>query len=223
MSDELFVKFNEFMKKGYINYDAEQFLAFLKEKGLEQGSDEYNKEMGLYTSVAMDRVLKTLLPELSSYDLSHEGTDIKTLYDVRKRELDQKNSEVKKAEPASVEIPVKPAVVAQPAIPTAPIEAPVAPATAPIEVPTEAPATAPITPNSQSTDQKIAMTEAVTVQEPSPSPVAVQAKTKSLGLVNPDVPVIKKDKNINYGYANIVLMSIIVMIIVAIICVFIFL
>lgn len=226
MSDELFVKFNEFIKKGYLNYDAEQFLALLKEKGLEQGTEEYNKEMDIYASVTFDKVLKTILPELLSYDLNHAGTDIKTLYAVRKRELEQSSFEVKKEE--------KPASVEQPVPATAPIEAPTAPATGPVEVPAETPLTAPIEPSNtglqdgltpdiridQDINQKIANSEAITDQGTAPSKVEVQTKKRTLGLTNPSVP---KGVKINQtGYANIVLMSIIVIIIVAIICVFIF-
>ena len=46
---------------------------------------------------------------------------------------------------------------------------------------------------------------------------------KALTLTNPDMPAAASKKLNEVGYANIVLMSIIVMIIVAIICVFIFL
>jgi len=112
--------------------------------------------------------------------------------------------------------------------PTAPIEAPIeAPASAPIEVPVNTPPTAPLEPRMEKRPSEMIAEVRQNVLYPNSNNegnmsqgMSAPEKAMTMTLSNPDVPV----KKINQiGYANIVLMSIIVIIIVAIICVFIFL
>lgn len=116
--------------------------------------------------------------------------------------------------------------------PTAPIEAPIeAPASAPIEVPINTPPTAPLEPRVDKRPSEMIAEVRNNVLYPNSNnegrmsqqgaeAIQAPAKAMTMTLSNPDVPI----KKINQiGYANIVLMSIIVIIIVAIICVFIFL
>ncbi len=115
--------------------------------------------------------------------------------------------------------------------PTAPIEAPIeAPASSPIEVPVITPPTAPLEPRMEKRPSEMIAEVRQNVLNPNPENsnfegnmsqgMSAPAKAMTMTLSNPDVPI----KKINQiGYANIVLMSIIVIIIVAIICVFIFL
>lgn len=104
------------------------------------------------------------------------------------------------------------------------------PPTAPIEVPINTPPTAPLEPRMEKRPSEMIAEVRQNVLNPNPENsnfegnmsqgMSAPAKAMTMTLSNPDVPI----KKINQiGYANIVLMSIIVIIIVAIICVFIFL
>lgn len=197
MSDKLKQAFEIYMRENMLGVDADHILDFLNNNGYELGSKRRDEAIDAYMKVTNDPVLSTLISELSSYDLNNPGTDIRTLYDTKKREMDLEKKEelVEASKEVKEEVKATEEIIPQ------------------------------IQPN-QTTEQKVAMTESVLVQEPTlePSVLLPQsgeltkavAHKKALKLTNPDT-----NKLNQIGYANVVLMSIIVIIIVAIICVFI--
>jgi hypothetical protein len=199
--------------------------------------------------VINDPVLKTMIPELSSYDLNNPGTDIKTLYGIRKRELESKatittteegNVEKFKTEESSVPYSGAPvaamgvaenaSIGASAAIAAGQVTEPEIKTTGTDPLPVESTTvTIEPTPSVPSTDfvedikkvkEKIASTKEVVVEEPTLEPSVRMPVETSQDQINKEK--IKGLRLNQVGYANVVLMSIIVMIIVAIICVFIF-
>jgi len=199
MSEELYVSFRIYLTEGLLGVGVNEALQIIDGKGYDF---ERKKEViKAYRDVTRDEILGPMIPELSSYDLNQVGTDIKTLYGVKKRERDLKQTSQKTS---SVENTV---------------QAPVQETKVPAQTNQE------FVDDIRKIQDKIAETQKIMVQEPTPV-VDTELPTPSVLLgetANENKKVLKKDQNINkYGYANIVLMSIIVIIIVAIICVFIF-
>lgn len=201
MNDKLKEAFEIYMRERMLGVDSDQILGFLDNNGYELGSKRRDEAIDAYMKVTNDPVLSTLIPELSSYDLNNPGTDIMTLYGVRKREIE--NNLYKTPEVTNPQVQVEPKV----------------------EEMNAEQSNQEFVKDIKELKEKIIDTKNVMVQEPTLEPSVLISKQD-----NPIETQSKAKKesrelklNINgYGYANIVLMSIIVIIIVAIICVFIF-
>ena len=98
MTDDLYKLFRIYLMEGLLGVEPENVFEYLAEKGYMPGSAKRTEAIAAYNRVTNDPVLSTLIPELPSYDLNHEGTDIKTLYSVRKKELYLKQQEQEKEE-----------------------------------------------------------------------------------------------------------------------------
>ena len=243
MSDKLYEAFRIYLMEGLLGVDENNILEVLNNKGYTEGTEKRNQAIDAYLKVIKDPVLKTMIPELSSYDLNNPGTDIKTLYGIRKRELESEATitttgennveQFKTAE--SVTAPIGTSAIetdingtqanhTEPEIkPTGTDPLPVEPTVSTIEPTTET------TPSVPSTDfvedikrvkEMVANTQAAVVEEPTLEPsVRMPVETSQEQLNKEKIKGLRLNQ---IGYANVVLMSIIVMIIVAIICVFIF-
>ncbi len=192
MSDDLYVAFRIYMTEGLLGLNREQLLEVVKDYPKEKEEEAIDA----YMKVTGDPILKTMISELPYYDLNY--VDIKALYAERKRKL--------ALEPAPSE--------------AAPVqkEEPVDPTTSFVE-------------GARALNEKISKNpidmENNPVKEPEPLPeVETKLPDQNMGLQQKNNLTMRKkltpDKLNQVGYANIVLMSIIVIIIVAIICVFVF-
>ena len=192
MSDELYVAFRIYMTEGLLGLNREQLLEVVKD----YPKKKEEEAIDAYMKVTGDPILKTMISELPYYDLNY--VDIKVLYAERKRKLalEQAPSE---AVPAQKEEPVDP--------------------------------TTSFVEGARALNEKISKTPIDMgnnpVKEPEPLPeVETKLPDQNMGLQQKNNLTMRKkltpDKLNQVGYANIVLMSIIVIIIVAIICVFVF-
>lgn len=201
MTDKLKKAFEIYMKENLLGIDEDHILEYLNNNGYELNSTRRNETIDAYMKVTNDPVLSALIPELPSYDLNNPGTDIRTLYDVKKREMDLKTAEEKTVEQV-VEEPKKDSTISM------------------VEDQKR---------YNKQIEKNMAETQNVMVQEPTavvdtelPKPsVLLGEETTTPTVENKKGMTLKKDLTPT-GYANVVLMSIIVIVIVAIICVFIF-
>jgi hypothetical protein len=195
MSEELYVAFRTYITEGLLGVGDKEALQIIDSKGYDF---ERRKEViKAYRDVTRDEILGPMIPELSSYDLNNEGTDIKTLYGVRKREkeLTQQTSKPLQVENA--------------------VQDPVSESKEPVQTNQE------FVDDIKKIQDKIAETQKIMVQEPTlePSVLIPQQGLDDTKKTNANKKELKLN---NVGYANVVLMSIIVIIIMAIIGVFIF-
>ena len=195
MSEELYVAFRTYITEGLLGVGDKEALQIIDSKGYDF---ERRKEViKAYRDVTRDEILGPMIPELSSYDLNNEGTDIKTLYGVRKREkeLTQQTSKPLQAENA--------------------VQDPVSESEEPVQTNQE------FVDDIKKIQDRIAETQKIMVQEPTlePSVLIPQQGLDDAKKTNANKKELKLN---NVGYANVVLMSIIVIIIMAIIGVFIF-
>lgn len=221
MSDKLYEAFRIYLTEGLLGVEIDQIIEFLSQKGYTD--ERKNEVISAYMLVTQDPILKQLIPKLSSYDLNY--VRIQDLYNERKREM-----ESSKDEKTNI---VEPEVNTSKM--TEPIKTPVTQATPIAQDPN-------INPNIEqpAVDSSVSMandinryTKIMEDEDPilipdktiAPNPSEMleetekKAKVPVLAKKNPDLTISKINQ---VGYANIVLMSIIVIIIVAIICVFIF-
>ena len=202
MNDKLFEAFRIYQLEGLIGLNEEQALEAVKD----YNPEKRNAALTAYRVVTMDPILGPMIPELPSYDLNN--VSIKDLYGERKRQIEQ----------ASM---------------TQPTQTEVAPSQeAPVEVtPTPEDPTSSFVEGAKALQEKIAKNPEEIANnpaiEPEPAPVVEQElPEQNLGIQQKNNLAMKKkltNTRINQtGYANIVLMSIIILIIAAIVCVFIF-
>ena len=204
MSDELYKAFRIYTTEGLVGKNLEELYNKVKD----YPADKRTEAIDAYMKVTKDPILAPMIPELSSYDLNY--VSIKELYGARVRETSL-------ATAPSEEVPVQ--KEEQPVV-----ETPVA------EIPKEEPAKDPTVSMAEDMTRynKILETQKVMVPDVSAEPAKVDAAQEP-ELPTPSVPLQQQKNNAamkkkltQTGYANIVLMSIIVIIIVAILCVFIF-
>lgn len=228
--DNLKVQFRICQAEGLIGLNVDQAYEKLKSKYTDDR--KIAEGINAWKLVTNDTVFKAILPEISSIDLSN--TNIMDIYLEKKRQLESsKEVSAEPTEEAKAASPVETSNEEQ----TAPaVSTPVEPAPAVEKVAASAevsaPVVAPVEPTInkiQENELKVANTEAVMgnttiipdVKIPAdvsvtPEPKKENSNTKTLQKTK------EKEVITTRGYANIVLMSIIVIIIVAIICVFIF-
>ena len=202
MSEQLYEAFRIYLKEGLLGVELEDILDVLKNKGYEVGSKKRDETIDAYMKVTKDPVLSSLIPEIPSSDLNY--VNIKELYNERKRKMELNTPVERKQE----EITVKEAETTAPEVPTEPVnEIPVDPTISLVEDKKR---------YQEQIEKNIAETQEIMVQEPTKENIIPD---QSIGIKKERV----KDLKLNQvGYANVVLMSIIVIIIVAILCVFIF-
>lgn len=219
MSDKLYEAFRIYLKEGLLGLNDAQKNQLLNSKGYD--AQRISEAQDAYTLVTEDKILGPMIPELSSYDLNY--INIKELYNAKRRKLGLESTpiESKPKEPVKEDNRVQNVADVS--------------STGNIQkeesnreyvddikkikekINNTQLVMAPKSDNMVNTDVPEGSTLAAEITPSVPISNNIK-KTKTLVFNNPDVPASKP----NYGYANIVLMSIIVMIIIAIICVFIF-
>ncbi len=197
MSDELYKAFRIYLTEGLVGKDLEE----LYDKVKDYSPDKRTEAIDAYMKVTKDPILGPMIPELPSYDL--DNMSIKELYGARVRETSL-------ASTPSKEVPVQKV--------EEPIVVPETPKEEPVKDPTVSMA------EDMTRYNKILETQKVMAPDTSVEPSTPESETitPSVSMQQQKNNIAKKKQLTQTGYANIVLMSIIVIIIVAILCVFIF-
>ena len=196
MSEQLYEAFRIYLQEGFLGVELEDILDVLRNKGYEVGSKKRDEAIDAYMKVTKDPVLSSLIPELPASDLNY--VNIKELYNERKRKMGL-NTPVETTEEATAQETATKALVE---------ETPKDSTMSLIEDKKR---------YNEQIEKNIAETQEIMVQEPNKEVIIPDGEP----IVNKQHKV--KDLKLNQvGYANVVLMSIIVIIIVAIVCVFIF-